>query len=854
MDLIAIAGGRIEVVGGVRVFYGTKDDPQLLLTRGKTGTPLRLVPGSRTFTFSAKLESGEVVNPRLYFDLGDGFGEGEDQQALLEQVSDTEWSCRIENSRPIEKIRFDPSEGRVTLSWLKAELKSSDTQMETLDEPKRSLSVFTVIRGFYRRLPKPVREFLREQTMLKRIYARLFRSHFSHGGFNPEAANRPTGGDWASGLAQDYTDRTFTAKGGRNSDFGAIAAQPVDRSRSDLKVVTFYLPQMHPIPENDAWWGRGFTEWTNVSKAVAQFEGHYQPKLPGELGFYDLRVPEVMNRQVELAKLYGVHAFCFYYYWFDGHRLLERPLDMFLENNSGRLDIDFCVCWANENWTRRWDGAESEVLMAQRHGPEDHARVFDDLARYFEDTRYMRVDGKPVILIYRPTIIPDLENMLRIWRQKAAARGMLGLYIVATNAFGFDTPAEHGFDAICSFPPHGTQVPAVNQMYNLINSEYSGYIFRYQDVVDFEISRYGDPGFGEKDGSAARFPGVMVAWDNEARKPSRGNVFHGSTPRLYHDWLSAAASYTKRRNNPDAQLVFVNAWNEWAEGAYLEPDQRFGYSYLAATADVIRQDGSQKAQLEELAQAYNARRSRSSDTVICIHLFYDDLIDEFAAQLADWQGRADVILTVPDSWSVERFNYALERIAPVRIMPTANRGRDVWPFLQALRIGRQMGYRVGCKIHSKKSPQLNDGNEWRKRLTNGLLSDQAWRIISGKFIREKRYVMAAPKSEKFVVDNLLNVRDNMVLSDRIMSRLGIEKFVLDEFVAGTMFWFKFDLMKEISQTEWTEADCGPELAQIDGTFAHAFERVFVPYAKAMGGQILYYELDAGEDAASNRGN
>jgi len=840
MDLVAIQGGSLEVVGGIRVFYGMENDPQLLLTKGSARNPLQLSPGTHIFTFSARLESGDIVRPRLYFDFGDGFGEDDQRTALLEQVSETEWSCKIENSWKIEKVRFDPSENRVVLSWLKAEIRTSDALVETLDEPKRSLSAFELVRGLYRQLPKPVKGFLRKQKLLMRIYARLYRPRFSEGGFNPEVPGRPDGGDWATGLVQDYTNRTFVAKGGRNNDFGAVTAQPVDRSRSKLKVVTFYLPQMHPIPENDKWWGRGFTEWTNVSKAVAQFAGHYQPKLPGELGFYDLRVPEVMDRQVELAKLYGVHAFCFYYYWFDGHRLLERPLDMFLENKSGHLDIEFCLCWANENWTRRWDGAESDVLMAQRHGPDDHVKVFDDLARYFEDTRYMRVNGKPVILIYRPTIIPDLPNMLQIWRKSAAARGMPGLYIVATNAFGFDSPADYGFDAICGFPPHGVEAPAVNQLHSPINSEYSGYIFRYQDVVNFEVGRYEDPGFGARDGSAARFPGVMVAWDNEARKPTRGNVFHGSTPQLYHNWLSAAVSYTKRRNSCDTQFVFVNAWNEWAEGAYLEPDLRFGYAYLAATADVIRQDGSQKTLLGELARAHNAQRSKSSDIVICAHLYYADLIDEFATLFAEWRQRADVILTVPDSWSVENFNDAITKIAPTRIIPTANRGRDVWPFLQTLRLGRQMGYTVGCKVHSKKSPQLSDGNDWRKRLIHGLLSSESWEVISSKFIPEKRYVMATPKREILVVDNPLSVRDNLALAHRIMSRLNVENFVLDEFVAGTMFWFKFDLMNEFAKTEWTEEDFGPELAQIDGTLAHAFERVFVPYAKAVGGHILEY--------------
>jgi lipopolysaccharide biosynthesis protein len=219
------------------------------------------------------------------------------------------------------------------------------------------------------------------------------------------------------------------------------------------KLIAFYLPQFHPIPENDAWWGRGFTEWHNVTRARPTFRGHVQPRLPTELGFYDLRLGEVQEAQAALAREHGIHAFCYYYYWFGGRRLLQGPLDRVLA--SGRPDFPFCICWANENWTRRWDGLDSEVLVAQEHSPENEDRFLHDVLPILRDPRYVRVAGRPVLLVYRVNMLPEAERTAARWRRIAEAEGVGGLELWAVQSFGIEDPRPFGFDAAVEFPPHG---------------------------------------------------------------------------------------------------------------------------------------------------------------------------------------------------------------------------------------------------------------------------------------------------------------------------------------------------------------------------------------------------------------
>jgi lipopolysaccharide biosynthesis protein len=358
--------------------------------------------------------------------------------------------------------------------------------------------------------------------------------------------------------------------------------------RNKTKAICFYLPQFHPIPENDAWWGKGFTEWTNVVKAKPWFKGHYQPHLPADLGFYDLRLSEVREAQAELARAHGIHGFCYYHYWFNGRRLLERPFQEVLA--TGRPDFPFCLCWANENWTRRWDGQEAEILMGQKYCAEDDAAHFRALLPAFRDPRYLRIKGRPVFLIYRASNLPDLAGTLARWRAYAVRADLPGLYLCNVESFGKEhgQAATKGFDAAVEFAPdwtcasnplRRTFVDRVARKSRLSDGPgFKHRIYSYSEIVANMLNKP-RPDY-------LRFPCVTPSWDNTARRKENGVILDGSNPASYERWLAEVVARFKPPSDEE-NLVFINAWNEWAEGNHLEPCQRWGHGYLEATARAL---------------------------------------------------------------------------------------------------------------------------------------------------------------------------------------------------------------------------------------------------------------------------
>jgi len=339
------------------------------------------------------------------------------------------------------------------------------------------------------------------------------------------------------------------------------------------RLIAFYLPQFHPIPENDQWWGPGFTEWVNVARARPEFAGHYQPHLPGELGFYDLRLPDVQRRQVELAKLYGIHGFCFYFYWFGGKTLLEAPIEQY--RSRPELDLAFCLCWANENWTRRWDGLDHDTLIRQNHSPDDDIQFIAHIARYMSDSRYIRINGRPLLLVYRPELLPNSTATTERWRTWCRSNGLGEIFLAYTQSFVRADPASYGFDAAVEFPPNLTTPPVITRQLRLHRPDYAGVVYDWRFLLHQSIS-YQPPPY-------RLFRGVCTLWDNTPRRPGRGTVFHHASPEGLEQWLLNAIRDTHSRfQNPDERLVFINAWNEWGEGAHLEPDRRYGYAWLQA--------------------------------------------------------------------------------------------------------------------------------------------------------------------------------------------------------------------------------------------------------------------------------
>ncbi len=537
---------------------------------GEGGEDLGLAPGEYLFELRARALAGTLA-PALIAVLSGG---GE-RKARLSEVSPGVWRCALTADRSIASLGV-ALPGAVSLVVAGARIGTEEGVSQAA--PTIIAGAVGLGRALFRKLPREWRRSLLASGRRAKWLAQV-RKADSAGAQAP--GGRLVVGDQANdaaALRADFDNRHGVARGLRRPEF--TEAAPATPPQGAAKLFAFHLPQVHAIAEKDAWWGRGFTEWSNVAKAQPQFLGHYQPRLPGELGFYDLGAPGVLARQAQLARAYGVGAFCFHYYWFAGKRLLEAPLDGFLADRS--IDIEFALCWANENWTRRWDGDDAQILIAQEHTLEDHARVFEDLARYMEDPRYLRVDGRPLLVVYRPDIIAHAREMTALWRQKAAQRGWSGLYLVAANAFRFDEPERLGFDALVEFPPHGFVGDPIGDKLDWLNPNHTGAVFDYGAVAAAEARR-----MRTAPPRGTVFPGVMPGWDNEARRPGAGVVYHDATPAAYGLWLRAAIERAARTLPADRRFVFINAWNEWAEGAYLEPDRAFGRAFLAETARAL---------------------------------------------------------------------------------------------------------------------------------------------------------------------------------------------------------------------------------------------------------------------------
>ncbi|MEM6393907.1 MAG: glycoside hydrolase family 99-like domain-containing protein [Planctomycetota bacterium] len=368
----------------------------------------------------------------------------------------------------------------------------------------------------------------------------------------------------------------------------------VGSAADGVRALAIHLPQFHPIPENDAWWGKGFTEWRNVVKAKPLFGWHEQPHLPADLGFYDLRLPEARAAQADLARAYGIHGFMYYHYWFSGKPLLERPVDEIV--SSGEPDFPFCLCWANENWTRAWDGQEREVLLEQHYSPEDDVAHLRHLIPALSDRRYIRVDGKPLLAVYRANIMPEPRATAERWRREAERAGLGGLFLVAFEGhqdnYG-DAGELYGFDARLQFAPawtnqknHGKRELGRGRRNRVRGwlGDASAKAYWEHRVMSYES--YARACMSAPDPDYLRIPGLMVGFDNASRRKTGAMIYRGTTPERFAKWLEHETERAAR-NPGHARYVVINAWNEWAEGNHLEPDARWGRAYLEAVQRVM---------------------------------------------------------------------------------------------------------------------------------------------------------------------------------------------------------------------------------------------------------------------------
>ena len=354
------------------------------------------------------------------------------------------------------------------------------------------------------------------------------------------------------------------------------------------KPIAIYLPQFHPIPENDEWWGKGFTEWRNVAKAKPLFKGHYQPHLPADLGFYDLRIPEIRDAQVQMAKDHGIYGFCYYHYWFNGKRLLNRPIDEVLK--TGKPDFPFCLNWANENWTKVWNGSENNVLIKQDYSKEDDEKHIEFFLKVFSDKRYIKIDGKPLIIVYSFELLPQPLRTTETWRKKAIAYGFKDLYIAAVEkSVRLPDPHDFGFDAIIEFAPNWRKLGnsfsnsyydrLTGKIFNVRRNKLKHSLYNYDNLVSNSLT--------DEIMDYPYFRGITPGWDNSSRRKDNATIIINSTPISYYKWLKNILNYTMKNNVIPEKFIFINAWNEWAEGNHLEPCSKWGLEYLEATRKAL---------------------------------------------------------------------------------------------------------------------------------------------------------------------------------------------------------------------------------------------------------------------------
>lgn len=359
-----------------------------------------------------------------------------------------------------------------------------------------------------------------------------------------------------------------------------------------MKKIAFYLPQFHEIPENNEWWGKGFTEWINVKGAKPQFAGHVQPEIPYQRKYYNLLDGDVQIEQANLAKQYGIDGFCYYHYWFEGKLLLEKPMENMLNNK--KIDIPFCICWANETWARTWDGQENNILIKQNYHENHDAwkKHFDYFLPFFKDERYIKNNGMPMLLIYKPHLITNCREMIEYWRQLAFEVGFSGLYIGYQHHSSFDYDVDAmGFDFGVEFEPFYTvrefkkETTTVNKKIKYAINNPQWIIRKLQEKllsrpVIYDYDKIWNRILSREPERKNLMPGAFPSWDNTPRRGNKSNVFFEATPEKFMKYFASQLKHAEEVYHAD--YIFINAWNEWAEGAYLEPDEHNGFGYLEA--------------------------------------------------------------------------------------------------------------------------------------------------------------------------------------------------------------------------------------------------------------------------------
>ena len=453
----------------------------------------------------------------------------------------------------------------------------------------------------------------------------------------------------------------------KSKDFVDISVSKYNRSSQSPKIVAWYLPQYYQMEVNNKFHGRGFTEWTNSSKALPLFTGHYQPHIPYDVGYYDLLNVDTLRRQAELANIYGVYGFAFHFYWFSGLRTMEIPPKILLEHPE--IDIHFCFDWATENWTSAWDGENKDVIFEQKLCDGDDEKIMDDLIPYFKDSRYIKIDGKPVFTVYRCDCF-EKEHFLKFTesiRARARKEGFPGLYLMLTNRVEEFDLESWGFDALVEFPPCCVYPQSrMNPPMDFYRNPHARIDFF--DIKDFiQEKRYLVPY-----GCNTFFRSALVGFDNSARRATSGcQIILNDTPEAFKDWLCTLLIESNSIHSPEENFVFINSWNEWAEGSHLEPDLKFGYAYLQAVKNALEESSTMHTDVIERQVSVNKRDGRENRFyILCVESMGDIVASEpIVRYLKKFDDKASVTWIVKNQYSeILEFNPNIERIIKVECL------------------------------------------------------------------------------------------------------------------------------------------------------------------------------------------
>lgn len=616
----------------------------------------------------------------------------------------------------------------------------------------------------------------------------------------------------------------------------------------DPRLVCFYLPQFHPTALNDASWGKGFTEWNNVASGNPKFVGHEQPKLPTDLGYYDLRLDENMKSQIDMAKKHGIYGFCFYYYWFSGERTLDLPLNTFLKHKE--WDFNFMICWANENWTKRWDGRDDDVIISQKYLEEDPLNFIKDVEHILLDDRYIKNDGKPLLAVYRGSEMGDPEVYISIWREYFKKHHKLELEIVTMLNFDQEDPRPSGFDGGVEFEPMTTTKYVINTKKHKLLNRYADFSSKSLDKFTGNVIQYADivhkAGLYHDKFDFPTYKSVTPSWDNDARKKGAGTVFYGSNPLLYGHWLNKTLE--RETSKSQSPLVFINAWNEWAEGAMLEPNDLYGHAVLNKTTEVLSQYSNNETNTKNFS--YGIKKNDNSSIAVVVHAYYLDELDYIVEHLNKINDNYDLIISTRFAYVdrlKKKFPYAV-------VVGVPNRGRDILPFLLLGRRIKDAGYQHILKLHSKQSKHRasKDGDLWFKSLISELLpsSNAVDEILIT--LKSDNNAFVGPRNHYISLEAYMSI--NSAYVDRIIEDIDLDiEYPKEEvgYFAGSMYWCNVSAIEAFIDRGFTPEDFEGEMKQLDGTLAHAIERTISMPAHVKTSSV-YLSSEQGISRASQK--